>query len=489
MDSSKPSEVPGPRKKEEHLNLSPAGMEQGAGDAGAHGMTMPPSYSTAMEQSYEQDMAAVQACLEGLRFPKSFQDLNSTGEKENEDWESDENDSVSTDTSSELDIQCSYPFGYLKRQTVYICLTCNDPSKEDWAPAGVCIGCRKACHQGHELISLETRRIFKCDCGNKKFPQESPCILWPEKEDANELNKYNENYKGTFCTCKCKEDDCVVEDPLYQCVVCEDWYHAGHCSATTEGIEHNYTDLVCGECTSKLDFLRYYEPFDPTVIVDEKSLTDMIQDTEDADESILDESQCKLKNLVKKSPYEKGQLWTLGWRDKLCRCVKCREMYTDLNVSFLLDKDDEVRRYFTPSEDEDEERSKICSAVMKFEDWLLKMDSKEREELFDSGPEVVKQKMKGYFEKVKDPKDDFEFDDETLDHLFLAFKEFILESEDGLDFLSDMNVLQNLPNTISKSSRVLADSEKDMPDQDTSSAEPAEAAGIDKNNKDTFGQS
>ncbi|ODN02349.1 putative E3 ubiquitin-protein ligase UBR7 [Orchesella cincta] len=467
--------------KEGNSNLGPTGMEQGAGDAGAHGISMP-SYSS-MEKAYDEDMAAVQACLEGLRFPKSFQDLNTTGEKGNEGWESDENESVSTDTSSELEIQCSYPFGYLKRQTVYICVTCNDPSKEGWIPAGVCIGCRKACHQGHELISLETRRSFKCDCGNKKFPQGSPCLLWPEKEDANELNAYNGNYKGTFCTCKCKEDDCVVEDPLYQCVVCEDWYHAGHCNATTEGIEHNYTDLVCGGCTAKLDFLRYYEPFDPAVIVDENSINEMINYTDtdpDSNETVVEESECKLKTLVKKEPYEKGRLWTLGWRDKLCRCIKCREMYTNLNVSFLLDKDDEVRRYFTPSEDEDEERTKICSAVMKFEDWLLKMDSKEREELFDAGPEAVKQKMKDYFAEVKSPEDDFEFDDETLDHLFLAFKEFILESEDGLDFLSDMNVLQNLPSTISKGSQVLAESEKDiMATQEGASTEAPEVPSVD----------
>jgi len=225
-----------------------------------------------------------------------------------------------------------------------------------------------------------------------------------------------------------------------------------------------------------------------TVVVDENSLTEMMNVTEkddDPNEVVVEESQCKLKTLVKKDPYQKGCLWTLGWRDKLCRCVKCREMYTNLNVSFLLDKDDEVRRYFTPSEDGDEEGARIRSAVVKFEDWLLKMDSKEREELFDAEPEVVKQKMKDYFAQTKDPQDDFEFDDETLDHLFMAFKEFIMESEDGMDFLSDMSVLQNLPTTINQGSRVLADCLNDMEnhqDQEAASSEAAEATRVDDDN-------
>jgi len=428
------------------------GMEQGAGD----------SPSAALSLAENEGLASLQSHLAKLQLPKSVHGNDDGSGDQDQEYDQDEEVSSEDDDDDTIEPLCSYPYGYIKRQTVYICVTCNDPSKKDWKPAGVCIGCRHACHQGHDVISMETRRHFKCDCGNKKFPEGTKCLLCP-KEDVNDLNIYNGNYKGTFCSCNCMEADCVEEDPLYQCVVCEDWYHASHCNAKTEGIEKNYTDLVCWDCTSKLDFLRYYEPFDPTVAVSEAEIEEMMkytdedEDGEDTEHDNEHELQCKLDNLVKKEPFQKGSLWTLGWRGKLCRCTKCKEMYASLNVSFLLDKEDETRRYF--DDEEDDTQLKICGAIQRFEEWLLQMDPKDRDEMFSAGPEVVKQKMKAHFSAIAENQEEegeeeeiegineFLLDDQLLDQLLQAFTEFILDADGGTDYLLDVDALKSVFNS------------------------------------------
>jgi hypothetical protein len=44
---------------------------------------------------------------------------------------------------------------------------------------------------------------------------------------VNELNSYNHNFRGTYCTCErpYPDPEDVIDDEMIQCVVCEDWYH------------------------------------------------------------------------------------------------------------------------------------------------------------------------------------------------------------------------------------------------------------------------
>jgi len=51
------------------------------------------------------------------------------------------------------------------------------------------------------------------------------------KDDVNEKNEYNQNYKGLYCICERPHPDPEdkVEDVMIQCVVCEDWYHGRVC--------------------------------------------------------------------------------------------------------------------------------------------------------------------------------------------------------------------------------------------------------------------
>jgi E3 ubiquitin-protein ligase UBR7 len=68
------------------------------------------------------------------------------------------------------DTHCSYPMGYM-RQAIYACMTCTpDATPKPETRAGVCLACTYSCHQDHELVELYTKRAFRCDCGNSKFP-------------------------------------------------------------------------------------------------------------------------------------------------------------------------------------------------------------------------------------------------------------------------------------------------------------------------------
>ena len=68
------------------------------------------------------------------------------------------------------DTHCSYPMGYI-RQAVYACMTCTPEALEiPETRAGVCLACTHSCHHDHELVELYTKRMFRCDCGNDKFP-------------------------------------------------------------------------------------------------------------------------------------------------------------------------------------------------------------------------------------------------------------------------------------------------------------------------------
>lgn len=55
----------------------------------------------------------------------------------------------------------------------------------------------------------------------------------------NELNSYNHNFRGTYCTCgrPYPDPEDAVDDEMIQCVVCEDWYHGR--------VSHVWTSYAC----------------------------------------------------------------------------------------------------------------------------------------------------------------------------------------------------------------------------------------------------
>jgi E3 ubiquitin-protein ligase UBR7 len=54
-----------------------------------------------------------------------------------------------------------------------------------------------------------------------------PCNLFQNKSAVNELNTYNHNFRGVYCTCgrPYPDPEDVIADEMIQCVLCEDWYH------------------------------------------------------------------------------------------------------------------------------------------------------------------------------------------------------------------------------------------------------------------------
>jgi E3 ubiquitin-protein ligase UBR7 len=157
----------------------------------------------------------------------------------------------------------------MKRQALYACLTCNPKNAPFFQEGGVCLACSYKCHEGHEMVELYTKRNFRCDCGNKKFP-DNPCALQKDKEEYNDKNLYSQNFSGLYCNCHRPypdpDESAAESSPMIQCVICEDWYHTEHVVPSTDSesdydFEGGTVELICQNCTLKLDFLRYYAQF------------------------------------------------------------------------------------------------------------------------------------------------------------------------------------------------------------------------------------
>ncbi|KAG6547870.1 hypothetical protein Mapa_010690 [Marchantia paleacea] len=157
--------------------------------------------------------------------------------------------------------ECTYEKGYMRRQAVFSCLTCTPAGN-----AGFCTACSFACHDGHEVVELWTRRSFRCDCGNSKFSS-FECKLNKNKEQLNEGNVYNQNYGGLYCTCRRPFPDPEIEDQgeMLQCCICEDWFHETHLGLPPnlqvprdEDGEPTFDELICQSCVRRCSFLEEY---------------------------------------------------------------------------------------------------------------------------------------------------------------------------------------------------------------------------------------
>ncbi|CAB0035587.1 unnamed protein product [Trichogramma brassicae] len=177
------------------------------------------------------------------------------------------------------DQNCTYNKGYI-RQALYACKTCTE------SRAAICLACSLHCHEGHELIELYTKRLFR--------------------KELNAENKYNHNYEGLYCICKRPYPDEADPNPddMIQCCICEDWYHSKHLGLKTIPEGDDYSEMTCASCMKSHDFLWKYA-------------------------SILSGS-C---------------FWVGGWRHKLCKCLNCKKLYNDEGVSYLIDPLDSVESY------------------------------------------------------------------------------------------------------------------------------------------------
>ncbi|KAJ4956567.1 hypothetical protein NE237_013350 [Protea cynaroides] len=157
--------------------------------------------------------------------------------------------------------ECTYEKGYMKRQAIFSCLTCTPDGN-----AGICTACSLSCHDGHEVLELWTKRNFKCDCGNSKFGAFF-CKLFANKDPENTGNSYNNNFKGSYCTCGRPYPDPDTEEQveMIQCCICEDWFHEDHLGLKSpdeiprdDKDEPLYEDFICQACVVICSFLTLY---------------------------------------------------------------------------------------------------------------------------------------------------------------------------------------------------------------------------------------
>lgn len=145
--------------------------------------------------------------------------------------------------------KCTYDLGYIKQQ-VYVCLTCTNGN------AGFCYSCSIACHTDHDVRELFSKRNFRCDCGNSKFPNK--CCLKDKRDTLNEQNKYGHNFAGRFCWCN-KIYDPDEDELMFQCNICEEWYHASCITKEKEKLSEDFDDYICRDCVDKYSFLKKYK--------------------------------------------------------------------------------------------------------------------------------------------------------------------------------------------------------------------------------------
>ncbi|EEB12067.1 conserved hypothetical protein [Pediculus humanus corporis] len=303
---------------------------------------------------------------------------------------------------------CTYSKGYIFRQPLYACATCN--SSGNGKLGGICLACSYRCHEGHELIELYTKRNFRCDCGNSCFPN-TKCNLEIGKDDFNVNNSYNQNFTGIYCNCKrpYPDPDDTIDDEMIQCVICEDWFHKRHLN--NNSIPSDYGEMICYECMENHLFLWKYSDLH----LKAKSSLDDSSNQKINNSSIknnIDESQenknekesdvnsilnCKIKT-VKTENGSGSTFWPDGWRKSLCKCDECLKMYDNEKISFLLSDTDTVQYY--------ENRNKALAKESQYEKGLKALSSLDRVKQVEAieGYNEMKSELMGYLQKFAESK-------------------------------------------------------------------------------------
>lgn len=315
----------------------------------------------------------------------------------------------------------------MKRQALYSCLTCIPEAKEDFTKAaGICLACCYSCHEGHELVELYTRRNFKCDCGNSKFTNKE-CNLNNSKSVINELNEYNHNFMGTYCTCNRPypdPEDSIV-DEMIQCITCEDWFHSRHLGVDVPS--HSlFTEMTCENCVKKHSFLLHYNelsvpkstsqdidienPTDNNPIETKPEVPIINEETNNTNDTIPKLDNNDLTNNISiscKKPKIKSEdvcakFWAdANWRNDLCQCPDCLKIYEEENVLFLIDPQDTVSSY------EEKGKEKVReNAAKQEEDDMKFINSLDRVPLMEAiaGYNDLKSNLKEYLKKFAENK-------------------------------------------------------------------------------------
>jgi len=152
--------------------------------------------------------------------------------------------------------RCTAPLGHL-RQSLYSCLTCS-PLEPETQRGGICYSCSIQCHGSHNLVELFNKRDFVCDCGTTRMGP-TPCSLRKvAKQEPASGNRYDHNFDGRFCACDVMYDPVVETGTMFQCLVCEDWFHEKCIGEETMPSQEDFDVFVCQGCVGKYEWLRRY---------------------------------------------------------------------------------------------------------------------------------------------------------------------------------------------------------------------------------------
>ncbi|KAJ3038302.1 putative E3 ubiquitin-protein ligase ubr7 [Rhizophlyctis rosea] len=311
--------------------------------------------------------------------------------------------------------KCSFEHGYV-RQQVYSCRTCADSNNQ---PVGICYACQDQ-YLDHDIVELFYKRHFRCDCGSSGLRE--PCTLQPKSLAQNTENVYNDNFKGIFCFCRKLYEPESESDTMLECIFCEDWFHT-RCIGELPDLE-SFEDYICRNCSAKHRFILAYRSFPGVQIFERqvKDVKRGRIDDADGEESegskrvklngandvesstgtkngavskneaaVEAEGQAEQKKEThaggpteKKEEGGKGKEpavtvaciiegWETsvphapcdvfcpkGWWSEICRCSKCKKMYSESGLPFLLERE----TTFEPEEDEGDEEVEMDESMI-----------------------------------------------------------------------------------------------------------------------------
>jgi len=152
--------------------------------------------------------------------------------------------------------RCTAPLGPL-RQALYACLTCS-PVLPETQHGGICYSCSIQCHGSHNLVELFCKRDFTCDCGTTRMGSTSCSLRKVSQQQPNAKNEYNHNFEGRFCECDQVYDVDAEEGTMFQCLVCEDWFHEKCIGEGRVPDQDDFDGFVCKTCVGKNEWLGRY---------------------------------------------------------------------------------------------------------------------------------------------------------------------------------------------------------------------------------------
>jgi len=192
------------------------------------------------------------------------------------------------------------------------------------------------------------------------------CQILPEKDAENLQNEYNQNFFGLFCRCK-QEYEPKEGEAMLQCVVCFEWYH-GDClkPKVPETLALDANDLICANCLdNKVSFIKKYlsenkqwlhnysgdfnEIKENLPNTGKRILEEICKNPEKGQKiSKIEENKtdfmekCLFKELQKEANLSNTDiLLKMEWRDEVCKCAICLEMYKKLHLNFLFGEEAE----------------------------------------------------------------------------------------------------------------------------------------------------